>query len=66
MSRTDRLYEMFGTERPDAMRLRQWLRELRLADAFWTKHPRERDIKRLNYDMDVAQRALADLGGSGV
>lgn len=66
MSRTDRLYEMFGTDRPDAMKLRRWLRELRLADAFWEKHPNAWVIRRLNYDMDVAQRALADLGGSGV
>lgn len=65
MCRADRLIEMFGTEKPAAMKLREWLRNLRLADAYWAKHPRIHEIRRLNYDMEVARYTLIDLGGSG-
>jgi hypothetical protein len=65
MSRNERLTEMFGTDKPAATDLRRWLRELRLADAYWAKYPNKADIIRLNYDMNIAQRALTDLGGSG-
>lgn len=65
MSKQNRLIEKFGTESPTVHNLRTWIGQLRTSDCFWKGYP-SHEIRRTNYDILVAQRALTELGYSGV